>query len=96
MDKTTRNYWLDVVMGFLALMLGVSSFLLWVVFPHGYYPSRLLWLTLHKWVGLALSVSVLLHLAFHWKWLVRMTRRRVDRLLGRREDPRRAGAELSS
>jgi hypothetical protein len=96
MDKATRNYWLDILMGLLALVLGGSSFLLWVIFPHGYYPSRLLWLTLHKWVGLALGVSVLVHLAFQWKLLVRMTRRRVNRLVSRRDDPRRAGAELPS
>jgi hypothetical protein len=95
MGKATRNYWLDVVMGLLAAMLGTTSFLLWVVLPNGFYPSRIVWLTVHKWTGLALGVSVLVHLAFHWRWLVRMTRRRVNRLLGRGEEAHRAGVEVS-
>ncbi len=28
-----RNYWIDVVMGVLALTLGLSALLLWVVLP---------------------------------------------------------------
>jgi cytochrome b subunit of formate dehydrogenase len=70
-----RNYWVDVMMGFLALTLGVSAFLLWVVLPQGYFASRLLWLSIHKWTGLALSATVLLHVLLHGRWLVRMTRR---------------------
>ena len=42
MKKTTRNYWLDVTMGTLGLLLAVSSFMLWVVFPRGYYAARTL------------------------------------------------------
>ncbi|MGD2144532.1 MAG: hypothetical protein PVF54_08660 [Anaerolineae bacterium] len=95
MGKSTRNYWVDVVMGLLALMVGVSALLLWVVLPQGYFASRLLWLGMHKWSGLALSVTVLLHVLLHGRWLLRMTRRVARRLseqdltrfLGRRADP---------
>jgi cytochrome b subunit of formate dehydrogenase len=90
-----RNYWVDVVMGFLALMLGVSALLLWVVLPQGYFASRLLWLGIHKWTGLALSVTALLHVLLHGRWLVRTTKRVVTRfserdltrLLEHRSDP---------
>jgi hypothetical protein len=75
-----RKYWVDLVMGLLALMLGVSAFLLWVVLPQGYFASRLLWLSIHKWTGLALSATVLLHVLSHRHWLVRMTRRVAKRL----------------
>jgi len=75
MSKVTRNYWLDLAMGLLALTLGVSAFLLWVILPQGYFAARLLWLNIHKWTGLALSIVVVIHLTFHWKWLVRMTKR---------------------
>ena len=74
------NYWLDVMMILLALVLAVSAVLLWVVFPQGYFPSRLLWLAIHRWVGLGLIVAVLVHVALHWKWLVRMTGRWVERV----------------
>jgi membrane protein implicated in regulation of membrane protease activity len=95
MGKSVRNYWVDVLMGLLALALGTSAFLLWVVLPQGYFGARLLWLSIHKWTGLALSVTVVLHLVLHWKWLVRMTRRALSHLYerdvasfqGRRADP---------
>jgi hypothetical protein len=90
MRKATRNYWLDVLMALLALVLAVSSFLLWVVFPRGYFPARAAWVAIHKWVGLALGIAVLVHVAFHWRWLVRMTRRQLERLLVRQE-PRKRG-----
>ncbi len=83
MGKSTGNYLLDLAMGLLALVVGVSALLLWVVLPQGYFPSRLLWLDIHKWSGLVLSLAVLLHVVLHWKWLVRMTRRMLGRFSGR-------------
>ena len=79
-----RNYWIDVLMGVLALTLAVSALLLWVVLPQGYFASRLLWLTIHKWTGLALTVTVVLHVLLHGRWLLRTTRR-VLRRFSRRE-----------
>ena len=78
MSKGMRNFWLDVVMGLLALGVGLSALLLWVVLPQGYFATRLLWLGIHKWSGLALSVAVLLHVVLHWRWLGRMARRALD------------------
>jgi hypothetical protein len=75
MGKSMRNYWVDALMGLLALAVGVSALLLWVVLPQGYFASRLLWLDIHKWSGLALSAVVLLHVLLHGRWLVRMTKR---------------------
>ena len=40
--KLTTNYWLSVALAFVALLLGVSALLLWVIFPRGFFPSRLL------------------------------------------------------
>lgn len=95
MRKSMRNYWLDVVMGLLAVTVGLSALLLWVVLPQGYFASRLLWLGIHKWSGLALSVTVLLHVLLHKRWLVRMTGRVLRSLsppsgadvFRRRQDP---------
>lgn len=82
MRKGTRNYWMFVVQALLSLLLGISSFLLWVVFPRGYYPARALWVNIHKWGGLALGVTVLVHVALHRAWLVRMTRRYLAHVRG--------------
>ncbi len=79
MRKADWNYWLDLLMGLIALILAVSSFLLWVVLPRGYFPSRALWVGIHKWVGLALSIAVIIHLIRHRRWLVRATRQHIGR-----------------
>jgi len=70
-------------MGLLAVLLAVSSFLLWVVFPRGYYGARTVWVLIHKWGGFAVGVAALAHLILHWRWLVRMTRREFVRLANR-------------
>jgi hypothetical protein len=79
MRKAMRNYWLDVVMALLALGVGISALLLWVVLPQGYFATRLLWIQIHKWTGLGLSIAALLHVVLHWSWLVRMTKRVLER-----------------
>ena len=82
--EATTRYWLSVILILLATLLAVAAFLLWVVFPRGYFPSRVIWVEIHKWVGLAIAVGVLLHIALHWKWLLQMTRRYIDKLLKRK------------
>ena len=67
-----------------AMLLAVSAFLLWIIFPRGYFPSRVIWVEIHKWAGLAITAGVLLNIAVHWKWLLQMTRRYMDRLLKNR------------
>jgi hypothetical protein len=81
-DATTR-YWLSVFLAVVALLLAVSALLLWVVFPRGYFPSRVIWVEIHKWSGLAITVGVIFHIALHWKWLLQMTRRYIDKLFER-------------
>jgi hypothetical protein len=80
MGKATRYYVLDLIMAALAILLAVSSLLLWVAFPRGYSPARRLWVDVHKWGGLAIGVAVCLHVALHWAWLIRMTRRHLSHL----------------
>ena len=75
MSKSLRNYLLFLVLAVLSLILSLSSLLLWVVLPRGFHAARRLWVDIHKWGGLALSLSVMLHVALHWSWLARMTRR---------------------
>lgn len=56
-----------------AIPLAVSSVLLWVVLPRGYYLSRIRWVEVHKWSGLAFGVLAAVHLALHLPWLLRAT-----------------------
>ena len=71
-----------LVMIVLGIVLAVSSLLLWVVFPLGFYPSRQLWIEIHKWSGLALTMVVLVHALLHRKWLISMTKRYLGRSSG--------------
>jgi len=80
MRRATRFYLLDVALALLALLLVVSSLVLWVVLPRGYSPSRSLWVDVHKWGGLVLGVAVGLHVVLHRAWLMRMTRRYFNSL----------------
>jgi hypothetical protein len=73
--KSLRNYLLFVILAVLSVSMVLSSFLLWLVFPRGFHPGRQLWVDIHKWGGLALSIAVVVHVALHWSWLTRMTRR---------------------
>ena len=82
--EATTRYWLSVYLAIVAVLLGVSSFLLWVISPRGYFPSRVVWLEIHKWAGLAITVGVILHIALHRKWLLQMTRRHINRLVRRK------------
>ena len=75
MDKASLRYWLVIILTALAILLVVSSTMLWLVLPRGFFAARQLWVNLHKWGGLALCVTVLVHFLIHWKWLVGMTRR---------------------
>ena len=75
MRKAPMFYWLTVTMGLLSILLAVSSLLLWVVFPRGFYPVRTLWVEIHQWGGLVLGIAALVHVAMHWSWLTRMTKR---------------------
>jgi hypothetical protein len=36
--------------------------------------DRSLWVTTHDWAAVAFVVVVVLHVALHWKWVVRQTR----------------------
>jgi hypothetical protein len=81
--KATWHYWLDLAMGLLALLLALSAFMLWIVFPRGFFAARAVWVLIHKWSGLGVSVAALAHVALHWPWLVRMTEREWGRLTSR-------------
>jgi hypothetical protein len=82
---------LDWGMMLAAVPLAVSSGLLWLGFPWGYYPARLVWREVHKWSGLVFGLLALVHLALNFGWLLRATRK----LLSRSAEPRPGEGEPS-
>ena len=89
MRKATQNYILFVILLLFGLLEAVSGFVLWLALPCGsggrrgtgvedaaafWGLPRDTWLNLHNWIGLALIVTVVIHLVLHWRWIVYMTK----------------------
>jgi len=81
-SRTHLLYGMFLVLALLAALLAISSVLLWVVFPRGFFPERAVWVEIHKWGGLALSATVVVHVAVHFRWLARTTRSYLRRVTG--------------
>ena len=54
-NETLKNFWLDILI-FFAFVIDMNV--------------RLTGLAIHEWLGLALGVVMLIHLLFHWEWIV--------------------------
>ena len=96
MRKVTMFYWLVVALGLLSILLVVSSLLLWVVFPRGLYPVRVLWVEIHQWGGVALGIVVLVQVGLHRSWLTRMTKRYLRLLIPQRRPAEARGTDRES
>lgn len=77
------NFGLDTLLLFVFGLVNLSGLALWLVFSGGYRGgrnplynaalwglSRADWLDLHRWAGLAMVATVLIHLLLHWQWIV--------------------------
>jgi hypothetical protein len=93
--RTTTNYIIDVGMAVFFTLAALTGVLKLQAIPRFlvrydvYLPTYLI-TQIHKWAGLLLAGSVLLHLILHWKWLVATTRT-VFR--GKRREPSRYDEE---
>jgi len=74
-SRTALLYAVSVVMLVLSVVLLVSWILLWLVFPQGFFAGRVIWVGIHKWCGLGLSIAVVVHVALHVGWIRTTTRR---------------------
>ena len=92
----TRNNWLLdaglLVSGLIALLTGVYFLYLPTNgFQGGRNPAynlnvffdRHTWDDLHTWGGVAMILIAVIHLVWHWPWVVNMTRRTWNELLGK-------------
>ena len=88
MSKTRVLYWVAVA-GAIALVVElVSGLVLWFAVSGGQGPllnlrhsgrsfagiERGVWIDVHDWAGLVLVAVMVLHLALHWRWIVRQTK----------------------
>lgn len=85
MNKNNRNYLVDVLIGAAFLVAAVSAVaflvpLSWIDFSITTVPTVFgvnygVWQTLHKWGGIVMIVSALIHIALHWSWISAMTKK---------------------
>jgi hypothetical protein len=97
MSKLKLNYLLDAVIG-LAFLLASATGIAFLLMGSGGYQggrnpnfatallglSREIWSDLHTWTSLVMIAGVVVHLVFHWKWIICATQRMLPSL------PRRA------
>jgi hypothetical protein len=89
-SKTKLNYMLDAVIG-LAFLLSSATGVAFLLMGSGGYQggrnpgyatsllglSRATWSDLHTWASLVMMAGVVVHLVFHWKWIVCATRNMI-------------------
>jgi len=89
MNKTKRNYYVDVLIGvaFVVTVISALVFLVpmnWIDFSASTTPTVLgvdfgVWQTLHMYGGIAMLAGVVVHLLLHWTWIVTMTKRALPK-----------------
>lgn len=95
--QTRRNWWIVLALFLSGVVVLVSS-LYFLFLPSGGYQggrnpyygivilfSRQTWEWLHTWLGVTMIAAAAIHIPLHWGWIVTMTKRTVNILLGRCE-----------
>jgi hypothetical protein len=59
----------------------------WAADP-GLLFSRITWDLIHTWAGVTLIAAVLIHLAIHWKWVTKVTRKMIQLAMPARSLPK--------
>jgi hypothetical protein len=99
MNRSRLNYLLDAVIG-LAFALSSVTGLAFLLMGQGGYQggrnpgfrtallglSRATWSDLHTWASVVMLVGIVVHVAFHWKWIVCVTKNMLPRRASRMQD----------
>jgi len=91
MNKARLNYLLDAVIGLAFLLSGATGVAFLLMGDGGYQGgrsagfatallglSRGTWSDLHTLGSLVMIAGILVHVAFHWKWIVGMTKKMLS------------------
>ena len=98
MSNTRLNYLLDAVIGVAFGLSGVTGMAFLLMGDGGYQGgrnpdfattllglSRGTWSDLHTWASLVMIAGIVLHVAFHWRWILCVTRNMLPSLRRRAE-----------
>ncbi len=96
MNKLKLNYLLDAVIGLAFVLSGVTGLAFLLMGEGGYQGgrnagyatpllglSRGMWSDLHTLGSLVMIAGIVVHVALHWKWIVRVTKKMLPRRAGR-------------
>ena len=96
-SKLRYNWFIDAVL-FLGALLAVLTGIYFLVYPVGGYMGgrnpdygiififgRETWEVLHDWTGIAMIAAALIHIVFHWKWILG-TLKRIFRMISRKAE----------
>ncbi|MBU0702619.1 MAG: DUF4405 domain-containing protein [Chloroflexi bacterium] len=72
-----RNFVLDVLLVAIFLAVTISGLLDWLMFPLGDSVDH----SHHSQLGQGTTIVTLVHIALHWKWVVRVARRYAQAVL---------------
>lgn len=94
-QKTKNNWILDAGL-FLTAVVTIVSGIYFLFIPSGGYQGgrnpwygisilfeRETWEWLHTWIGLGIVIVAIIHLLFHWKWVVSMAKRIFSAISGK-------------
>ena len=88
MDKTELNYIIDILMGISFTITAVAGLIIFIFLPSGIKQgsyqhflgiSKQVWINIHNFSGVVLITIILVHLALHWDWILRMTKKILRR-----------------
>jgi hypothetical protein len=95
-SRQTRQNWLIDAAVFSTALLSTITGIYFLFLPVGGYQggrnptfgmtilfNRSTWDDLHTWGGLLMILAVVIHLAWHWSWVMIMSRRLATTLLGK-------------
>lgn len=95
-SKQTRQNWLIDAAVFVGALLSALTGIYFLFLPVGGYQGgrnpaygltilfgRQTWDDVHTWGGLLMILAVVIHLAWHWSWVMMMSRRAGNALLGK-------------
>ena len=79
MNKLKIDYWIDVGLAITFLSAFITGLLKWpsLIRFFGLTHRNLPWAEItfvHDWSGLIMGLLVFIHLLFHWKWIVCVTK----------------------
>ena len=82
--RLSYNIVLDAVIGISFLICAVSG-VFFMFYPNGgpdaqtILVSRFTWDMLHTWSGVVMTIAAILHFALHWKWVVNITGKLINK-----------------